>query len=86
MKQLLATTLMLALCATSLAAEEKTSQSKDKASIINSDDFRCERLTGVSLADFKSKLVENCNLNKPFSSSLSRVLNEDNYFYCCQKR
>lgn len=47
-------------------------------------DVRCEKIIGSSLADFKVKLVENCDLNKPFSSSLSRLLNEETYFYCCQ--
>ncbi len=49
-------------------------------------DVRCEKITGHSLVEFKTKLVENCDLNKPFSSSLSRVLNDDTYFYCCQLR
>lgn len=47
-------------------------------------DVRCEKLIGVGLVDFKSKLVENCDLNKPFSSSMSKLLNEETYFYCCQ--
>lgn len=50
------------------------------------DDVRCERVIGVNLAEFKSKLVENCNLSKPFSTSLSRLLNDDTYLYCCHKR
>lgn len=49
-------------------------------------DIRCEKLQGHSLADFKKKLVENCDLNKPYSSSMSRLLNEETYFYCCQIR
>jgi len=53
---------------------------------VTNEDFRCERVMGMGLAEFKSKLVENCNLNKPFSSSLSSMLNEVNYFYCCQKK
>lgn len=56
------------------------------ASIPTADEIRCERLAGVSISEFKATLVENCNLSRPFSSSLSRLLNEDNYFYCCQKR
>ena len=51
-----------------------------------SDDMRCEKLIATPLADFKAALVENCNLNKPFSSSLSRVLNDEVYFYCCHKK
>lgn len=51
-----------------------------------SDDMRCEKMTATSLTDFKAALTENCNLNKPFSSSLSRVLNDEVYFYCCHKK
>lgn len=49
-------------------------------------DIRCEKLTATTLADFKASLVTNCNLNKPFSSSLSKVLNDEIYFYCCHKK
>lgn len=53
---------------------------------VKAEDFRCEKMMGTSLAEFKEKLVESCNLNLPFSSSMSRVLNEEAYFYCCQKK
>jgi hypothetical protein len=56
------------------------------APAVTNDDLRCEKMTGLSLVEFKSKLVENCDLNKPFSSSLSSVMNESTYFYCCQKK
>lgn len=51
-----------------------------------SADIRCEKLTGHTLSDFKKKLVETCDLNKPFSSSLNRILNDDTYLYCCHLR
>ena len=49
-------------------------------------EMRCEKLTATSLTDFKASLVDNCNLNKPFSTSLSKVLNDEIYFYCCHKK
>lgn len=49
-------------------------------------DMRCEKLTATTLADFKASLVTNCNLNKPFSTSLSKVLSDEVYFYCCHKK
>lgn len=49
-------------------------------------EMRCEKLTATSLTDFKASLVENCNLNKPFSTSLSKILNDEIYFYCCHKK
>lgn len=50
------------------------------------DDFTCGKNTGITLAEFKAKLVESCDLNKPFSASLSTIINDANYFYCCQKK
>ena len=53
---------------------------------VTADDFTCGKNTGISLAEFKAKLVESCDLNKPFSASLSTVINDSNYFFCCQKK
>ncbi len=47
---------------------------------------RCEKLTGATLTDFKKDLVENCDLSKPFSSSVSQIKDDEVYFYCCHKR
>jgi hypothetical protein len=44
--------------------------------------FRCERIREVSLAELKAKLVENCDLNKPFSFSQEPAL-KIGYTYCC---
>ena len=52
----------------------------------SNEDFRCEKLLGHTLAEFKQKLVDNCDLNKPFSSSMAKLLNEESYMYCCQIR
>ena len=53
---------------------------------VTADDFTCGKMQGITLAEFKVKLVDGCDLNKPFSSSLSSMLNEVNYFYCCHKK
>lgn len=58
----------------------------DKNKAVQTDDFRCAKLLSTPLTDFKAALLENCDLNKPFSTSLSRLLNEDTYFYCCHKK
>ncbi|MFL5815013.1 MAG: hypothetical protein ACJ763_15665 [Bdellovibrionia bacterium] len=44
--------------------------------------FRCERIREVSLAELKAKLVENCDLSKPFSFSQEPAL-KIGYTYCC---
>lgn len=64
-----------------------SSPTSEKTSAVpTAEDIRCQKLTGTNIGDFKASLVENCDLSKPFSTSLSRLLNEDTYFYCCQKR
>lgn len=53
---------------------------------LTAEDVRCEKMMGISLYDFKATLVENCDLNQPYSTSLSRILNDEVYFYCCRKK
>lgn len=55
-------------------------------SAVTADDFTCGKIQGVTLAEFKVKLVDSCDLNKPFSSSLSTIVNDNTYFYCCHKK
>lgn len=57
-----------------------------KSDAVTADEMRCGKLLSTKLVDFKNSLVENCNLNKPFSTSLSSALNDDVYFYCCHKK
>ena len=57
-----------------------------KTEDIKPENFRCEKMMGTNIVQFKSALVENCNLNMPFSSSVSKILNEETYFYCCHKK
>lgn len=76
--------IILASLTFSLNAFSAETKTQEVASYPVANDVRCEKIIGSSLADFKAKLVENCDLNKPFSSSLSRLLNEETYFYCCQ--
>lgn len=68
------------------ANSAKTNTTSQPQNALTIDDYRCGRDQGISLSDFKEKLFENCDLTKPFSTSLSRVLNDDTYFYCCQKK
>lgn len=82
MKIILIATLLFSVSA--FSAEKKAAVSEP--SYPEAGDVRCEKLNGHNLSEFKTKLVESCDLSKPFSSSLSRILNEDTYFYCCQIR
>ncbi len=50
------------------------------------ENFRCEKMMGTNIVQFKSALLDNCNLNMPFSSSVSKILNDETYFYCCHKK
>ena len=83
MKIILTAALILLGPTFSMAQTAKTAAAP---AAVTTEDFRCEKMTGLSLVEFKTKLVENCDLNKPFSSSLSSVINESTYFYCCQKK
>jgi hypothetical protein len=84
----LAALLVLSFSLQGLAAgnEKEGSKSSSKSNQIGVDDVRCEKSTGISLAEFKAKLVDNCDLNKPYSANLSKVLSDEIYFYCCQKK
>ncbi len=65
------------------AAESKASggKSSDSTGLLNS--FHCEKFTG-GLGDLKLKLIESCNLEKPFTSSITKSLGgEELYLVCC---
>lgn len=87
-KNTLASTLIIAtlLClGSSIAQANKKSapEATERKDLVA--DFRCEKFSG-SLGDLKLKLIETCNLDKPFSSSMTRTLNGDDvYMYCCHK-
>lgn len=78
------------LISTSVFAEKISQTTKEvvTAPIVypESADIRCERVTGHSLSEFKNKLVETCDLSKPFSTSLTKLLNDDTYMFCCNLR
>lgn len=57
-----------------------------KTEDIKPENFRCEKMTGTNIGQFKSTLLENCNLNMPFSTSITKLLNDETYFYCCHKK
>ena len=67
------------------SAEKPAAKRTDRA-VAEASSFRCEKVKSVTLAEFKAKLVENCDLNKPFSSSLSAVVADETYLYCCHTK
>lgn len=78
--------LVLAIYITLMTATAFAQKGAMAPAAVTADDFTCGKMQGITLSEFKMKLVETCDLNKPFSSSLSTLLNEVNYFYCCQKK
>lgn len=78
------TTLLLSTVA--FAQNAKQDKTTAAPAPVTMDDMRCGKLMGKSLAEFKEELVENCDLNKPYSTSLSRLINEETYLYCCHKK
>lgn len=48
------------------------------------ESFRCEKFSDEGLSGLKMKLIEKCNLEKPFSSTMSKTMGgEEVYMYCC---
>ncbi len=50
------------------------------------DQFRCEKFNEAGMSALKLKLIENCNLDKPFSFSGGGGLGGSGYAYCCHKK
>lgn len=72
--------LAFAIC----AASDEQNEAETKPS--HEDLLRCERFIKSNLKELKSKLQGNCDLSKPFSTSLAINLGEDHYMYCCHKK
>jgi hypothetical protein len=74
---------LLSFNAYSVETNPPAAASSDKTGLSGS--FRCEKFNG-SLSDLKLKLIEICNLDKPFTSSMTRLLgSEEVYVFCCHK-
>lgn len=56
-----------------------------KSPEVNADNFRCEKFREGGLVELKNKMLENCDLNRPYSSSLTIFAAEETYLYCCHK-
>lgn len=78
-------TILIGFCAS--ATESKSAAvaaPTEKKDLVTS--FRCEKFSGSGLGDLKLKMIETCDLDKPFSSSLSRTVGGDDvYMFCCHK-
>lgn len=72
-----------------IAANAKESKTAQPAAVPEKKDlvatFKCEKFTG-SLGDLKLKMIETCDLDRNFSSSMTRVVaGDDIYMFCCHK-
>lgn len=90
-RRLMKTFILLSLGLSSLSWANQSStkpldQKTQVADSIKDSDFRCERFMGRELSRLKTRLLENCDLNKPFSSSLSVFTGEDTFLYCCHTK
>ncbi len=78
------------LISTSVFAEKNPQATKEVVAAAptypEASDIRCEKMSGTTLAGFKEKLVETCDLSKPFSTTLTKLLNDETYMYCCNLR
>lgn len=68
------------------SAESKKNQAQPAAETKDyASSFRCEKFGG-SLGDLKMKMIETCDLERPFSTSMTRVVvGEETYMFCCHK-
>lgn len=65
------------------AEESRAAAAAAKPDLLST--FLCEKFSG-SLSELKLKLVETCNIEKPFSSSMTRtVAGDEIYVVCCHK-
>ncbi len=64
-------------------AQEKVKKSAKTSGTSIADTFRCEKMRNKSLKDLKAKLVENCDLDKPFSFSTTDIGVDSDMTYCC---
>lgn len=81
---LISAVLVLGISVSSMAKESTAPKEKVAEENI-ADTFQCETFREKQLSILKQKLTENCNLNKPFSTSLSVSMGENTYLYCCHK-
>lgn len=56
------------------------------ATEVSPDNFRCEKFKEGGISELKLKMLENCDLNRPFSNSLSLFAGDETFLYCCHKK
>lgn len=79
--------LALILGVTSVAfAEEAKEEKKAAAPASDSDFFRCVRVRNSSLVELKLRMVDECNLSKPFALSATDIAVDSSFTYCCHKK
>lgn len=74
-----APTLALAAGSTAKAAPAAPAAAAE----VTNENFRCERIRDAKLPEFKTKLMENCDLNRPFSMAMTDVALGNSFTYCC---
>lgn len=72
-----------AAAATTVTSASTTPTTTPKPSSTDPANFRCEKLRAQTLSDLKIKLLQYCDIEKPFSTSMSISLGEEAYMYCC---
>lgn len=86
----------ISLCSVCMQASAGTTKSNkvttesSEAPVVSdsnlAENFRCEKFRDGGISDLKLKMIENCDLTKPFSNSLSLFAGEETYLYCCHKK
>lgn len=74
---------------TKASTSTKTSTTETPVAVSNEispENFRCEKFREGGISELKLKMLENCDLNRPFSNSLSLFAGEETILYCCHKK
>ncbi len=79
--------LLAGLSLSTISFAEKAA-SKDKLETkVTTDNFVCQKHRKSNLAELKLKLLDECDLNKPFSSSIASAVGDgDTAQFCCHAK
>lgn len=77
--------LTLVAATLSLASAQEASPKGTPKAATTGPDFVCERLRSYSLPDFKARMMETCDLNRPFSFTEGDAIDKATT-YCCHRR
>jgi|GEM_PF-4432329 len=68
------------------AHDSKSKEDSGTVSKSEGDFFRCVKMKNTGMADLKARILEECNVNKPWSMAASDVALDSSLMFCCQHK